>query len=92
MEIAVVAEAEKIELEALGFNHFDIGNVTYADFREVRLPCNGAKRSELGTVETYPVVMVLVLVDKGLEHFGSIVVAVFRFGAKGLEALIFSVV
>jgi hypothetical protein len=38
MEIAMIAEAEEIELEALAFHHPYIWNIAYSYFSEIRLP------------------------------------------------------
>ena len=40
VEVSVVSEAEKIELETLAFNHLDVRDIADAELREVRLSCN----------------------------------------------------
>lgn len=40
VEVSVVSESEKIEFEALAFNHLDVSDVADAELREVRLSCN----------------------------------------------------
>lgn len=40
VEVSVVSESEKIEFEALAFNHLDIRDIADAELREVRLSCN----------------------------------------------------
>ena len=40
VEVSVVSEAEKIELEALAFNHLDVRDIADAELRKVRLSCN----------------------------------------------------
>ena len=85
VEITVAAEAEQIQLEALGFHHPDIGHVADADLGEIGLAGNGAQGGELRAVETHPVVVVRMLVLEGLQHFGRIVLAVGRLVAQALE-------
>ena len=85
VEIAVAAEAEQIELQALGLHHADVRHVADADFREVGLAGDGAQGGELRAVEAYPVVVVGMLVLEGFQHFGRVVLAVGRFVAQALE-------
>ena len=92
VEIAVVAEAEKIELERLTLDHFlcrDIGNVYRC---KIGLTCDRAKGSELGTVEFYKVVTVRVLVIERFEQrrvvFGGISYAAFAQVCKVLGLFI----
>lgn len=40
VEVSVVSEAEKIELETLALNHLDVRDIADAELREVRLSCN----------------------------------------------------
>ena len=40
VEVSVVSESEKIEFEALAFNHLDVRDIADAELREVRLSCN----------------------------------------------------
>ena len=85
VEVSVAPEAEKIEFQGLGFHHLHVGNVADADFCKVRLACDGAQGSEFGAVEPYPVVVVRVLVFKGLQHFGSVILAVRGLVTKGFQ-------
>ena len=62
VEVAVVSEAEQVELQALAFHHFMVGEIVDAYFGKVGLPCDGAEAGEL----------------KALEDFWGVVVAVFR--------------
>ena len=91
VEVAVVAEAVQVELEALAFNHLDIGHVAYADLGKIGLAGNGAKGGEFRAVEAYPVIVALVLVLEGFQNFGGVVVLVNDLLAQGLQALVFSV-
>lgn len=43
MEVAVIAEAEEIELKALALYHLDIRDIRDAYLCKVGLPCNGAE-------------------------------------------------
>lgn len=93
MEVAMVAEGEEIELQTLGFHHTHIGDVADADLCKVGLAGDGAEAGELGTVETDPIVVVGVLVDKGLKDFGGVVALVLCAAAvaKKLEAFVFAI-
>ena len=73
VEVAVVAEREKVEFERLGLHHLlsrDVGDV---DCCEVRLPCLWAQRSELRTMESNQILVVRMFVYEGFEDFGSVV-------------------
>ena len=76
VEVAMIAEAEEIELEALAFDHLDIRNIADDNVCEVRLTCDGTEACELWAVELDPVVVVLMLVDERLQHFWSIILSV----------------
>ena len=76
VEVAMVAEAEEIEFEALALHHQRAWNVINNDVPEVGLTCLGAQRGKLGTVERHQVIVLRMLVLKGLEHFGRIVIAI----------------
>ena len=79
MKRAVVAEAEKVEFEALALYHLHIGDIIYLYGGKIGLPGNGAKAGKLGTVEAYPIVALGVLVGKGLQDLRRIVVRIFGF-------------
>ena len=91
MEVAVIAEGEEVELETLRLHHAHIGDIHDLDFRKVGLAGNGTQRGELGTVELYPVVVLLMAVLEGFEDFGSVVALVFCLAAQLLQAFLFSV-
>ena len=76
VEVAMIAEAEEIELEALAFDHLDIRNIADDNVCEVRLTCDGTEACKLWAVELDPVVVVLMLVDERLQHFWSIILSV----------------
>ena len=81
MEVAVVAETEEVEFEALALYHLGSGNIVYDYASEVGLACLGAQRSELGACECYEIFVFGVLVWKRLKHFGSVVVGIFYSGS-----------
>lgn len=82
VEVSVVSEAEKIELETLALDHLDVRDVADAEFCEVRLSCNRTEGSELRAVEPYPVVIALVLVFECLQYLRCVVHSVFGLAAK----------
>ena len=78
VEVAVISEAKQVELQALAFHHFMVGEIVDAYFCEVGLPCDGAEAGEFRAVEAHPIVVARVFVFKALEDFWGVVVAVFR--------------
>ncbi len=66
MEIAVIAEAEQVQLERFALYHFDVRNVTDIDRREVWLTGNRAQAGEFRAVEFYEIITVRMLVVKRL--------------------------
>ncbi len=90
VEIPVVAKAEQIQFQALALHHPDVRNITDPDLREVRLPRDRTQACELRTVEPYPVVVALMLVDERLQNLRSVVTFIFSLLAEGLQALQFS--
>ena len=91
VEIAVAAETEQIEFQALALNHAHVGNVGDADLRKVRLAGNGAERREFRAVETDPVIVLLVHVLEGLEHLRRIVLTVLDLRSEGLQVVFLAV-
>ena len=92
MKVAMIAEAEEVELEALALHHLDIRDVLDADLGKVRLAGDGAEAGELRAVEAHPVIMFGVLVLKGFQNFRSVVLTVFGLAAaemgKGIESTV----
>jgi len=84
VELAVVAEGMKVELEALALHAKRVRDVMDDEVREVRLPGDGADGGELRAVELDEVV-VRVRVGKGLEQRGVVGVFVGGLAAKPLE-------
>ena len=85
VEITVAAEAEQIQLQRLAFHHAYIRNVRNPDFRKVRLAGDGAQGGELRAIETYPVVVLRMLVFKGFQYFRSVVLAILGLVSKGFQ-------
>ena len=90
VEVAMIAKAEKIELEALALYHAHSGNVADAYFCEVGLTGYGAQACKLRTVELHPIVVVGVSVFECFEHFGGVVAFIFSFLSQCLQAFGFS--
>ena len=78
VEVAMVAEAEKIELQALALHHQRAWDIVDDDMSEIGLACLGAQRSELGAIQSHKVFVLGMFVLKRLQHLGRIVVAVLR--------------
>ena len=90
MEVAVVAEREKVKLQTLALYHLDIGDVADTYLGKVGLSCDRAQRREFGTVEAHPIIILLMLVGEGLQHLRRIVHLVFRLGSQRLQSFVFS--
>ena len=74
MEIAVVAEAEQIQLERLCSPTTALaGHIGDIDSSKVRLAGHRAQAGELRAVELDKIVIVRMLVRESLQHFGRIV-------------------
>ena len=76
VKVAVVAETEQVELEALALDHPFIGDIRYDYPGEVGLPGLGAERCKFRTIERDEIVGAGVLVDKSLQHFGRVLIGV----------------
>ena len=73
VKIAVVAEREQVELQALALHHTLIRHVVDVDRGEIGLTRDRAEARELRTVELHPVIIFGVLVLEGLEHLGCVI-------------------
>ena len=91
VEIAVIAETEEIEFQALALHHASAGNVAAAYFGKGGLSRDGAEARELGAVEAHPVVVVGMFVFKRFEHLRRIVLPVFCFSSQYVETFVRSV-
>ena len=76
MKVAMIAETEKIEFQALAFDHLDIWNIADDNVCEVWLTGDRTEACELWAVEFDPVVVFLMLVDECLQHFRSIILLI----------------
>lgn len=85
VEVAVVAETEEVELQALALYHAHVGDILYANLGKVGLTRDGAQRCELGAVELHPIVVARVFVYKCFKHLGGVITFIFCFAAKGVE-------
>ncbi len=68
VEIAMVAEGEEVEFEALGLDHPNTRDIRDENGAVIGLPCLRAKRGELRTMERDKIVILRVLVDKSLQQ------------------------
>ena len=88
MKITVITETEQIQFQTLALHHFHIGKIGDTDLRKVGLSCNRTQTGKFGAVETYPIVVSGMLVHKGLQHFGSIILLVLGLRPeKGLFSI-----
>ena len=86
MEPAMVAETEKIQFQALAFNHPDVRDVADADLCKVRLAGYGTEGSELRAVELHPIIPSGMHVLECLKYFGSIIHLVSSLMAQSFQA------
>ena len=73
VEIAVIAETEKIQFQRFALDHALIWHVGNIYRRKVGLSCDRAKAGEFGTVELDEVVSVRVLVRESFKDFGTVI-------------------
>ena len=73
VEAAVIAKREEIKLEALALHHLLVRQVAYPYLCKVWLACDGTQSRELRAVESYPIVVLGVLILKSFQHFGIVV-------------------
>ena len=76
VKVTVVAETEQIQFQTLAFHHLHIRQIADTDFRKIRLSGNRTQTGKLRAVETYPIIILRMLVDKSLEHLGCIILLV----------------
>ncbi len=76
MEVAVIAEAEEVELQGFTFYHEISGNVGDVDGGKIGLPCLRAETGKFGTVEFDKIVAVFVFIGNSFQIVGVIVVFV----------------
>lgn len=91
VEIAVIAEGEQIEFQALALNHLLVGDIGNADLCKIGLTGDGAERRKFGAIEPDPIIIIGMLVEEGLEQGGVVVGGVFcLFGAEQAQVFVFS--
>lgn len=90
VEVSMISETEKIEFQALALDHFHVRDVADTDFSKVRLACNRTEACEFRAIESYPIVVFLMLVYEGLQYFRGVIHLVFGFMTQGVQSLLFS--
>ena len=80
MEIAVVAEREQIQFQALALDHLGARDIRDDDFAEIGLSGLGTQRRKFGTGEGHEIFVVGMLIVKGLKHLGTVVGGIFDAG------------
>ena len=88
MEITVIAEAEKIELQGLAFHHVLIRNIGNINGRKVRLPRLRAEAGEFRTVEFDEIVTIRVLIRDAFQKLRIVVIGVLGILASQLLQLV----
>ena len=78
MEVTMIAEREKIELQALRLDHALVRDIHDFNLGKVGLTRNGTERSKLRTVELYPIIVPCMFILEGLQHLGGVVLRVFH--------------
>ena len=78
VEVAMVAEAEEIQLQTLALHHQPSRDVVDDQVAEIGLACLGAQGGELGTIQCHQVFVLRMFVFKRLQHLRGIVVVVLR--------------
>ena len=91
MKVAMIAEREEIKLQALALNHSHVWHILNLYLCKVWLTCNRTERSELWTVEQYPVVILWMFILKALKHLRSVVLTIFSLLTKRLKVIIFAI-
>jgi len=76
VEVAMIAEAEKVKFQALALHHQCTRNVVDNEVSKVGLTCLGAQGGELRTIHSHKVLVLRMFVLKRLQHLGCIVIAV----------------
>ena len=73
VESTMIAEAEQVEFQTLALYHLDIGDIANTDFCKVRLPGYGTQARKFGTVESNPIIILLMFVFESFQYLRSIV-------------------
>lgn len=90
VEVSMITETEKIEFQALALDHFHVRDVADTDFSKVRLARDRTEACEFRAIESYPIVVFLMLVYEGLQYFRGVIHLVFGFMTQGVQSLLFS--
>ena len=91
VEIAVIAEREQIEFQALALHHALIRHVVDVDRGEIGLPRDRAEARELRAVELHEVIVFGMLVLEGLEHLGCVIGRIaYLLVSQQFQAFIFA--
>ena len=77
MEIAVVAETEKKQLQTLALDHILTRNVVDDDFSEIRLPGLWTQAREFRACERDQIFILGMLVLERFKHLGVVLVGIF---------------
>ena len=78
VEVAVVAETEEVEFQALALHHQRAWDVVYNKVSKIGLTCLGAQGGKLGTIQSHKILVLRMFIFKRLQHLGHIVVVVLR--------------
>jgi len=84
VKTTVIAEAEKIEFQALALHHFFLGHVTDINGCKIGLAGDGAEAGEFRTVELDHVIVFRMLVVEAFQYFGIVVERVVRIITQAL--------
>ena len=76
VEIAVIAETEKIEFQTLAFHHAFARDVVDDNFSEIRLSGFRTKSGKLRAIESDEIFVLRVLIRESFEHLRSVVVGI----------------
>ena len=91
VEIAVIAEREQIEFQALALHHALIRHVVDVDRGEIGLTRDRAEARELGAVELHEVVVFGMFVLEGLQHLRCVIGGIaYLLVSQQFQAFIFA--
>ena len=90
VEITMIAETEKIQLQTLRLHHPLTRNIHDLDLCKIRLTRDGTKRCKLGTVELNPIIVLRMLVLESLQNLRRIVHLILGLPPQRLQPLTLS--
>ncbi|MNJ61776.1 hypothetical protein D3C77_575820 [compost metagenome] len=79
MEIAMVAEAEQVQLKRFALYHFNVGNIADVNRSEIRLARNRAQARKFRAIELHEIIAVGVFIIKAFENAGIIGKGILHF-------------